>query len=66
VSEPVLSPALTADLVELLAQLVVSARRRRLAERTDPLGGTSVAAKTVKSGARIPLTPSTSAGGSSR
>jgi hypothetical protein len=54
VSEPALSPALKADLVELLARLVVTARRRRLAsERTDPLGGTTVAPRAVKDSAPI-------------
>jgi hypothetical protein len=42
-----------AELVELLARLVVSARRRRLLERTDPLGGTTVAGGTVKPDAPI-------------
>ena len=48
-----LSPALKAALVEDLAQLLVRARRRRLAERTDPLGGTTVATDMVNAGAQI-------------
>ncbi len=37
-----LSPALKAELIERLAQILVATRRRRAAERTDPQGGTTV------------------------
>jgi hypothetical protein len=55
VNAPVhLPPALQADLVELLAQLVVATRRRRLAsERTDPLGGTTVTGQESKADSHI-------------
>jgi len=44
VTEPRLSAALRAELIEDLAQLLVRARRRRLAEaeRTNPRGGITV------------------------